>query len=171
MAPDDELGPLLGVVRNRMISVRNAMAGEATLGDDEQRRRFRRLRITYQLEMLRAAMDAYQLADRSPRERLSLEAVGELEELHGFRRGTYADAVREPAGAAAVMWGRNLELAITVTEAELASADGPVNRDLVAAVFRICCATVIGALSGAPLAALAAHEDILLRVAEGVERS
>jgi hypothetical protein len=84
MAPVDELEVLLGVVRNRMISVRNAMAEEATLDDEEQRRRFRRLRITYQLEMVRAARDAYHLDGRSHREPLPPQAVNELEERHGF---------------------------------------------------------------------------------------
>jgi hypothetical protein len=36
-----------------------------------------------------------------------------------------------------------------------------VNPDLVAAVFRICCATVIGTLISAPLGALAAQEHII----------
>jgi hypothetical protein len=64
------------------------------------------------------------------------------------------------------MWEQDLELAIKVSEAELAAPDGPVNRHFVAAVFRICCATVIGTLIGAPLGAPAAHEDIRLKMAE-----
>jgi hypothetical protein len=59
-----------------------------------------------------------------------------------------------------------LALAKAITKAELSAPDGPPNRAFTAAVFRICCATAIGALIGAPLGALAANEDILLKMAE-----
>lgn len=80
--------------------------------------------------------------------------------------GTYAGTVSRPSGTRAVMVEQSLKLAMRVTRAELAAEDSPLDRAFVAAIFRICCAMVIGALVGAPLGALAAHESIVLKMAE-----
>jgi hypothetical protein len=84
-----------------------------------------------------------------------------------LREGTYETTVEEPLEGRVVLLEQDLELAISVTKAELRAAEPPdTGRDFVAAVIRIGCATVIGALVGAPLGALAAQEDILRKVAE-----
>lgn len=137
--------------------------------DPEERRRHQRVRVGCQLAMLEAAHTAFRLAMRSPNRRRSVSSaeVSRLEREWGFEPGTYDTTLEEPQGqTAVVLWG-NLEMAIEVTKAEQQAAESPgVDPEFLAAVFRICCATVIGAVIGAPLGALAAQEDILKKVAE-----
>lgn len=167
MAADgDDLDALLCVVQSRMVSVQSAMAAEVAREDEEERRWFRHYRLVKQLEMLDAARQAHRLAVTSPRPSLAADSVREIEERCGFVPGTYAGAVGQPSGVRAVMVEQGVELAVQVTRTQLAHEDGPVDGGFTAAVFRICCATVIGAFVGAPLGALAAHGSIVLKMAE-----
>lgn len=167
MTPDgDELDGLLCVVQKGMVTVRGAMAAEVAMPDERERRRARRDRLEAQLRMLEAARLACRLAIEAPRPPLPSASIHALEERHGFVPGTFAAAVGRPSQARAVLVEQDLDLAIRVTRAELAADDGPIDRAFTAAVFRICCATVIGALVGAPLGALAADENIVLKMAE-----
>jgi hypothetical protein len=157
VTPEDEFETALRVVQSRLVSVRNAMAAATTLADPEQRRRFQRLRITKQLEMLEAARKVYELGVRSPDRQAPAGGIRRLEQEWGFEPGTYDTTVEEPRGDTAVPLKQDLELAIAVTQAELRATEPPDTRpDFVAAVIRICCATVIGTLIGAGLGGLAA---------------
>lgn len=63
--------------------------------------------------------------------------------------------------------GRNLEIAKNKLAADTPSVLRElVNIDVGPALFRIGCATVAGALIGAPLGALAIHESILIKMTE-----
>ncbi len=146
-----------------------ANAEEAAAGNPEAAERFRLYGARKRLQAVDAALEVCDLQDRpAPRtHRPTDQELREHELRLGLPEGTFRSSVREPGPAETIRLRRGLEVARELAEAELRMSDPPkFDPGYVPAIVRICCATVIGALVGAPLGALAIHEDILKKMAE-----
>jgi hypothetical protein len=163
---DQELADARRRVENCRESITNAM--EAAARDPRVAKSFARYAKKKQLEMIIAARQVHDLGLRAPsRSGPTPDELREHELRLGLPPGTFSRCVYDPGPAEAVELGRALELAEELAEAQLGADDPPeVGPDYLPAIIRICCATVVGALIGAPLGALAVEENILKKMYE-----
>ena len=157
---DDEFEAARRTVENCVWSI--AAAREAVDADPRVAEWFSRYTKQKRLEMIRATRRLHELGPRAP---ASDEVMREHEVRLGLPEGTFARTFHEPGPEYSVGLGRTLELAEQLAEAEL-EVSGPPGPDWGPAIIRICCGTLIGALIGAPLGALAVQENVLKKMIE-----
>ena len=125
-------------------------------------------------EMVTAALALYDLQARRPPSHTHRPTSRELREAElrkGVPPGTFLGAFSERPAREWLSIRRSLEIAKDLAEAEDRASDpsvlGELRRiDLGSAITRICCATMVGALVGAPLGALAIQQSILEKMYE-----
>jgi hypothetical protein len=170
--PDpDSWNDTLETARRKVKDCRESIdnATEAAAKHPEKAEWFRRYAAKKRLEVVNVALDVCDLQDRlAPRTQQPTD--GELREHErrlGLPEGTFWRNVREPVPGATIWLRRGLEQAKELAEEELRQSD-PLTFDLDygPAIIRVCCATVVGALVGAPLGALAIHESVLEKMYE-----
>lgn len=159
--------------RERIASARQSAADKP--GAEQS---LRRQELPILLEMINVAFHAHDLQDLRPPSRTYRPTPRELREAEHRRsvpEGTFLNAFlegfREPWAANVIRTQEGLLAAKKLIEAEQRATNPSVldrlaEVDLGPAIVRICCATVVGALIGAPLGALAIHENILSKMYE-----
>ncbi len=124
--------------------------------------------------MVHAALRLCDLQEQRPpshKYRPASRDAREAELRLGVPLGTFRGAFSEQPPNAWLSVRRSLEIARDLAQAEQRATNPSTlsklaEIDLGSAIIRVCCATVVGALVGAPLGALAIHENILTKMYE-----